>query len=217
MTTNNENAMIKPPMIGEPAPQFRARTTFGTQSLSDYFGRWLVFFSHPSDFTPVCTSEFVAFARAHEKFLELDCDLLGMSVDSLSSHLAWQQNIQSSFGVEVTFPIVEDPSMAIARAYGMLPPDASSSATVRTTFVIDPHGTVRAITTYPMNVGRNVDETLRLVAALQTVDAENVLTPESWRPGEPVILPPPLTSKIVADQQSEGDKPWYYRTKVVRA
>jgi peroxiredoxin 2/4 len=199
MTTNNENAMIKPPMIGEPAPQFRARTTFGTQSLSDYFGRWLVFFSHPSDFTPVCTSEFVAFARAHEKFLELDCDLLGMSVDSLSSHLAWQQNIQSSFGVEVTFPIVEDPSMAIARAYGMLPPDASSSATVRTTFVIDPHGTVRAITTYPMNVGRNV------------------LTPESWRPGEPVILPPPLTSKIVADQQSEGDKPWYYRTKVVRA
>ena len=116
MTTNNENAAIKSPTMGEQAPQFRARTTLGTQSLSDYLGRWLVFFSHPSDFTPVCTSEFVAFARAHQKFQKLGCDLLGMSVDSLASHLAWQQNIKSSFGVEVTFPIVEDPSMAIARA-----------------------------------------------------------------------------------------------------
>jgi peroxiredoxin (alkyl hydroperoxide reductase subunit C) len=217
MTINNENAAIKSPTMGEQAPQFRARTTLGTQSLSDYLGRWLVFFSHPSDFTPVCTSEFVAFARAHQKFQKLGCDLLGMSVDSLSSHLAWQQNIQSSFGVEVTFPIVEDPSMAIARAYGMLPPDATSSATVRTTFVIDPQGIIRAITTYPMNVGRNVEEILRLVAALQTVDAENVLTPEAWRPGEPVILPPPLTSAIIADQKPEEGKPWYYRTKVVQA
>jgi peroxiredoxin (alkyl hydroperoxide reductase subunit C) len=175
-----------------------------------------VFFSHPSDFTPVCTSEFVAFSRLHDQFRKLGCELLGLSVDSLASHLAWQQNIRSGFGVEVTFPIVEDPSMAIARAYGMLPPDAGSSATVRTTFVIDPHGTIRAMIIYPMNVGRNVEEILRLVTALQTVDMENVLTPEGWLPGEPVIMAPPLTIEDIAGQQSDSGRPWYYRTKVVR-
>lgn len=199
-----------PPIIGDAAPNFRARTTMGARTLSSYRGRWLVFFSHPADFTPVCTSEFVAFAQAHEAFQAVDCDLLALSVDSLSSHLAWQQSIEQRFGVRVPFPIVEDPAMGIARAYGMLPAGSTSSATVRTTFIIDPEGIVRALIAYPLTVGRSVAEILRLVKALQTSDAADVSTPEGWRPGEPVLANPPLTADELAQVGACGTD-WYFR------
>jgi peroxiredoxin 2/4 len=201
----------RPPIIGDGAPLFRARSTMGERSLKDFRGRWLVFFSHPADFTPVCTSEFVAFSRAFDRFKALDCELLALSVDSLPSHLAWARSIEQRFGVRIPFPMIEDPSMAIARAYGMLPPDASSSGTVRTTFVIDPEGTIRAAITYPMTIGRNVEEILRLVEALRLSDTHNILTPEGWRPGDPVILPPPTTTDDVAHAHEEASGDWYYR------
>ncbi|WP_233386481.1 peroxiredoxin [Methylobacterium sp. C25] len=198
-------------MIGDDAPAFRARTTMGERGLDTYRGRWLVFFSHPADFTPVCTSEFVAFAKAFDRFRELECDLLALSVDSLSSHLAWKHSIEHRFGVRVPFPIVEDPAMGIARAYGMLPANATSSATVRTTFVIDPEGVIRATVSYPMTVGRSVDEILRLVSALQATDAAEISTPEGWRPGDPVIVAPPLTFDKISAKAEAGASDWYYR------
>lgn len=193
--------------LEDPAPAFTARTTMGERSLASYRGRWLVFFSHPADFTPVCTSEFVAFAKAYDRFQALDCDLLALSVDSLFSHLAWSHSIHRRFGIKLPFPIVEDPSMAIARAYGMLPPNAGSSATVRASFVIDPTGHVRAQITYPMTVGRSVDEILRLVSALQATDRADVSTPEGWQPGDAIILAPPMTLDLPAP---EGAADWYY-------
>jgi peroxiredoxin 2/4 len=200
------------PLLNEPAPAFHARTTQGVRSLEDYRGRWLVFFAHPADFTSVCTSEFIAFSKAYDRFQELGCDLLGLSVDSLFAHIAWIANIKERFGVEVPFPIIEDPSMAVARAYGMLHPGADSSATVRATFVIDPEGVIRATTWYPMNVGRSIDELLRLVTALQTSDRYGVYTPEGWRPGDPVLAPPPL---VVPSGQgaapTAGQTDWYFR------
>ncbi len=200
-----------PPLLYDPAPDFSARTTMGERRLSDYRGRWLVFFSHPGDFTPVCTSEFIALARAMPRFQALDCELLALSVDSLLSHLAWVRSIREDFGVEVGFPIVEDPSMAIARAYGMIHARAANAAAVRAVFVIDPDGIVRAITWYPLTTGRCVEELLRLVEALQTSDRHGVNTPEGWRPGDPVILPPPLTfgGEAVPDDSQGG---WYFRT-----
>jgi peroxiredoxin (alkyl hydroperoxide reductase subunit C) len=208
--SGSREAEGRAPGLNEPAPAFRARTTMGDRDLAGYAGRWLVFFSHPADFTPVCTSEFVAFARAFDRFQDLDCDLLGLSVDSLFSHLAWAESIARRFEVRIPFPIVEDPSMAIARAYGMLPPGAASSATVRTTFVIDPAGIVRASVAYPMTVGRDVEEILRLVAALQVTDAAEVSTPEGWRPGDPVIMAPPMTTDEIA-RAASGGQDWYYR------
>lgn len=203
---------VRPPVIGERAPPFRTRSTMGERKLEDFRGRWIVLFSHPADFTPVCTSEFIAFSRAYDRFKALDCELLGLSVDSLSSHLAWARDIEVRFGIRVPFPMLEDPSMAIARAYGMLPPEARSSATVRTTFVIDPEGMIRATITYPMTVGRNVEEILRLLEALRVTDRSNVLTPEGWRPGNQILVPPPLTFGG-ADQPHHEDKSgdWYYR------
>src|SRR5258707_495673 len=157
-----------PLLIGSPAPRFSTRTTMGERSLDDYRGRWLVFFSHPADFTPVCTSEFVAFSKAYGRFEALGCDLVAISVDSLFSHIAWVRSIHERFGVMVPFPITEDPSMAIAAAYGMIHPNAADSSTVRATFVIDPDGLIRAMVWYPMSTGRSVEELLRLVEALQT-------------------------------------------------
>ncbi|SFK99799.1 peroxiredoxin [Methylorubrum salsuginis] len=196
-----------PPIIGDAAPNFRARTTMGPRTLASYRGRWLLLFSHPADFTPVCTSEFVAFAQYHAQFQALNCDLLALSVDSLSSHLAWTQSIAQRFGVQVPFPIIEDPAMGIARAYGMLPAGALSSATVRTTFVIDPAGIVRALIAYPLTVGRSVAEILRLLQALQVSDAADVSTPEGWQPDEPVLANPPTTSEEVGACGTD----WYYR------
>lgn len=180
----------KPLRIGDRAPEFRARTTQGDVALSDYRGRWLVFFSHPADFTPVCTTEFVALAKTASRFAALDCALLGLSVDSLFSHLAWMRAIKEAFKISIDFPVIEDPSMVVGRAYGMVDEHAQNSAAIRNTYFIDPEGVIRAITSYPHNVGRNVSEMLRMVAALQRAAGDTVLTPEGWRPGDDVLLPP---------------------------
>jgi peroxiredoxin (alkyl hydroperoxide reductase subunit C) len=210
-TAGGEGDAARLPLLHEPAPAFHARTTQGERGLGDYRGRWLIFFAHPADFTPVCASEFIAFSKAYDRFQELGCDLLALSVDSLFAHIAWIANIKERFGVEVPFPIVEDPSMAVARAYGMLHPGAHTSATVRATFVIDPEGIIRAITWYPMNVGRNVDELLRLVTALQTSDKSGVFMPEGWRLGDPALVPPPLMApKGKGAAPTVGQTDWYF-------
>ncbi|MQB13154.1 peroxiredoxin [Agrobacterium sp. ICMP 6402] len=197
--------------INDRAPGFTARSTEGEVSLSGYRGRWLLFFSHPADFTSVCTSEFIAFAQAQDKFSALNCDLLGLSVDSLYSHVAWLRDIERSFGVKVKFPLIEDSAMVVARAYGMLDSASENSGTVRATYAIDPEGIVRAIVWYPMNVGRSVDELLRLVEALQTSERDCALTPEGWRPGQPLVEPA-ASSMDEADQTTEGQT-WYYRER----
>jgi len=184
--------------IGERAPDFEARTTHGPVKLSDYRGRWLIFFSHPADFTPVCTTEFVALARQQDKFEELDCALLGLSVDSLYAHLAWMRAIEDRFDVKIPFPVVEDPSMAVGRAFGMIDEHAADSAAMRTSYFIDPEGTIRATTCYPHNVGRSVDEMIRMLAALQLTDEKAILTPEGWQPGDDVLEIPPLSAKEIS-------------------
>jgi peroxiredoxin (alkyl hydroperoxide reductase subunit C) len=207
----------RPLLIGSPAPRFTTRTTMGERSLDSYRSRWLVFFSHPADFTPVCTSEFIAFSKAYDSFQAVGCDLLALSVDSLFSHIAWVRSIQECFGVTVPFPIAEDPSMAIAAAYGMIHADAADSSTVRATFVIDPNGTIRAMIWYPMSTGRSVAEILRLVEALQTSDSETASTPEGWQPGAALIEPIPLTIEAVGNQESGDTSPdWYYRLRNAR-
>ncbi len=202
------------PLIGAKAPGFTARTTMGEVTLSDYRGRWLVLFAHPADFTPVCASEFVGFAKAYDRFQALGCDLLALSVDSLFAHVAWVRSIAEKFGVEIPFPVAEDPSMAIARGYGMIHPGATTSATVRASFVIDPDGIIRALTWYPMSTGRNVAEILRLVAALQVSDREVVSTPEGWMPGDKVIDFPPIGVAPFSEAFArEGSIDWYYRLR----
>nr|WP_295740397.1 peroxiredoxin [uncultured Acidocella sp.] len=180
----------RPLRLGEEAPDFVARTTQGEVRLSGFRKRWLLFFSHPADFTPVCTTEFVALAKAADRFAALNCALLGLSVDSLFSHLAWLRAIQEAFGVTAPFPLVEDPSMAVGRAYGMLDETTPDSATVRASYFIDPNGIIRAMTWYPHNVGRSVEETLRLLAALQATHDDKALAPADWRPGEALLAPP---------------------------
>jgi peroxiredoxin 2/4 len=176
--------------LGDLAPDFSARTTQGMKRLSDYRGKWLLFFSHPADFTPVCTSEFIALAKAAPKFAAMDCALLGLSVDSLYAHFAWVKAIKSAFGLDIPFPIIEDPSMAVGRAYAMLDANAQDSAAIRSTYYIDPQGIIRAINSYPYNVGRSVAEMLRLLAALQRAERGDAFIPEGWQPGAPVLHPP---------------------------
>jgi peroxiredoxin 2/4 len=180
--------------IGETAPDFRARTTLGERSLSEYRGGWLILFSHPADFTPVCTTEFIALAKSAEEFAAAGCALLGLSVDSIYSHLAWVTAIKQKFGVIVPFPIIEDPSMAIGRAYGMIDDAAIDSSKVRSTYFIDPEGVIRAITTYPHNVGRSVSEMLRLLRALQATAGGDALAPEGWQPGDKLLALPAINS-----------------------
>lgn len=181
------------PRLNEPAPDFSARTTQGPRALKDYRGQWLILFSHPADFTPVCTSEVVAFARAYPRFRALGCELLGLSVDSTFAHLAWLRSIREHFGVEVPFPLVEDPSLRMAHDYGMVQSGASDTSTVRAVFFIDPDSRVRAMVHYPMSNGRSVEEFLRVLQAMQTSDRHGVATPEGWQPGDKVMVPPPLT------------------------
>lgn len=195
--------------IGDLAPDFTARTTQGMVTLSQFRGRWLVFFSHPADFTPVCTSEFIAFSRRADDFAELDCALLGHSVDSLFSHLAWLRLLRDEFGVEVPFPVVEDPTMEIARGYGMVSADQATAASVRAVYVIDPAGLIRAINWYPLNVGRSVAEILRLVAALRRTEDGSVITPEGWQPGDKVLAPPEVLA--VNALAATGAGTWFYR------
>lgn len=197
--------------LNDRAPGFTARSTAGDIQLASYRGRWVLFFSHPADFTSVCTSEFIAFARAEERFRQLNCALLGLSVDSLYAHVAWLQDIERNFGVTVGFPLIEDSAMVIARAYGMLDSTSASSATVRATYIIDPEGIIRAIVWYPMTVGRSVDELVRLVEALQVSEREGALTPEGWQPGDPLVEPAAQTLERARETAPGGA--WYYRER----
>lgn len=213
-----ENApLINFPRLNEPAPAFTARTTSGERSLEDYRGRWLILFSHPADFTPVCTTEFIGFAQAAPRFASMNCELLGLSIDSLFSHLAWMRNIKEKFGVEIPFPIIEDISMKVASAYGMVHPGAADTQAVRATFFIDPNGILRAMVYYPMSNGRSIDEFVRLLEALQTSDTHGVATPENWNPGQPVIVPPPKTAEDAEKRASEGydTTDWYFSTRTL--
>ncbi len=207
------------PRLNEPAPDFDTNTTHGQKQLSDYSGRWLVLFSHPADFTPVCTTEFIAFAQAHNKFQALDCELLGLSIDSNYAHVAWTRNIKEKFGVDIPFPIIEDLSMNVATAYGMIQPGASDTSAVRATFLIDPEGVLRAMVYYPMSNGRSIDEFVRLLTALRTSDKHGVATPENWKPGEQVIVPPPKTAAEAEARMNEGYEctDWYFCKKDLAA
>lgn len=211
------NIPIGLPRLNEPAPAFEARTTHGVRKLSDYKGKWLVLFSHPADFTPVCTTEFMAFARAYPEFQKLNCDLLGLSIDSYYSHIAWVRNIREKFDVQIPFPIIEDLSMNVARAYGMIHPGAADTSAVRSTFVIDDKGILRAMVYYPMSNGRSIAEFLRLVSALQTSDEHKVATPEGWKPGDKVIVPAPATALAAEKRMTEGYEctDWYFCKKTI--
>jgi peroxiredoxin 2/4 len=176
--------------IGDSAPDFEARSTIGPVRLTDYRGRWLVLFSHPADFTPVCTTEFVALARENAAFEARDCALMALSVDSLFSHFAWLRMIRDRFDIEVRFPILEDPTMVIGRAYGMVCAQDQDSAAVRTTFFIDPNGIIRATTCYPANLGRSVSEMLRMLDGLQAIDAHGALAPANWQQGQALLRQP---------------------------
>ena len=203
------------PRINEAAPAFSVNTTHGPRSLDDYKGKWLILFSHPADFTPVCTTEFIGFAKAADQFKAMNCELLGLSIDSIYSHLAWMQSIKNNFGVEIPFPIIDDIKMEVAQAYGMIHPGAADTQAVRATFFIDPNGILRAMVYYPMSNGRSIEEFVRLLQAMQTSDANKIATPEGWTPGCDVIVPPPKTAEAVAKRPSEGYKTtdWYYSTK----
>mgnify|MGYP001768618787 FL=1 len=204
------------PRLNERAPDFEALTTHGVRKLADYQGKWLVLFSHPADFTPVCTTEFMAFAKAQDQFAQLNCDLLGLSIDSHHSHVAWVRNIQEKFGVEIKFPIIADLSMTVAKAYGMIHPGAADTSAVRATFLIDPNGILRAMVYYPMSNGRSIAEFLRLLQAVQTSDAHKVATPEGWQPGDKVIVPPPATAaeaQARLDQREYECVDWYFCKK----
>lgn len=181
------------PLIGEMAPEFEAITTKGKIKLSDFLGKWVVLFSHPADFTPVCTTEFSAFAERQEEFKKRNAQLIGLSIDSVYSHIAWIREIQKYFGFKVEFPVIADLDMNVAHLYGMIHPGSGKTATVRTVFVIDDKGMVRAILYYPATSGRNIDEILRLVDSLQYTDKHGVATPANWKVGEKVIVPTPMT------------------------
>lgn len=197
-----------PLRIGDLAPDFEARSTTGPIKLSDFRGHWLILFSHPADFTPVCTTEFMALANANDRFDALDCKLMAISVDSLFAHFGWLRAIFDRFGVEVRFPIVEDPTMVIGRAYGMVGTESADSSSVRTTFFIDPEGRIRATTCYPASIGRSVDEMLRMIAALQASDRDRALAPEGWQPGQPMLRQPhPTLDSVFA---SADPAAWFY-------
>jgi peroxiredoxin (alkyl hydroperoxide reductase subunit C) len=185
------------PRINEPASDFEAKSTHGLIHLSDYTGKgkWVMLFSHPADFTPVCTTEFVEFARAYPEFEKRKVQLIGNSVDSVYSHIAWVRNIEQNFKVKVPFPVIADLDQKVARLYGMVHEPVSDTAAVRAVFFIDPKGTIRAMLYYPLSLGRSVEELLRVFDALQTADANACSTPANWRPGEPVIVPAPITQQ----------------------
>lgn len=199
--------------IGMRAPDFMAETTFGPAKMSDFYGKWVVFFSHPGDFTPVCTTEFISFAKYYPEFTKRNANLIGLSVDSNASHLAWVLNIARMTGIQIPFPIIADRDMRIAKLYGMLPADPTSSQTVRSVYIIDPDQRIRAILQYPMTNGRNIPEIIRLLDALQTTDSENVATPANWMPGQPVIVPIPRTYEELLERLNNPNEyscmDWY--------
>lgn len=204
--------------IGQKAPDFEAMTTFGKVALSDYKGKWLVLFSHPGDFTPVCTTEMIAFTRAHTYFKNLNTELLGLSVDSNPSHLAWMYDIYCRTGIKVSFPIIADRNGQIARKYGMISNDISNTETVRNVFIIDDKGIVRTILIYPMNVGRFIPEIIRIVQALQMADCAKGATAANWMPNQPVIVPISQTFEGLEERAKSVNKnrngiSWYLSFK----
>jgi peroxiredoxin (alkyl hydroperoxide reductase subunit C) len=215
------------PLIGEKAPAFKAESTQGPVHFPDDFkGKWVIFFSHPADFTPVCTTEFMTFATMQQEFEALNTKLVGLSVDGLYSHIAWLRTIKDTItfrdmkDVEVTFPLIDDVSMTVATKYGMIMPGEDSTKAVRAVFVIDPAGIVRTIIYYPLSLGRNFDELKRVVIALQTADALDVATPADWRPGDPVIVPPAGSCGTAADRMAGHEEgvecvDWFFCTKQV--
>lgn len=188
--------------IGQKAPDFEAKTSCGPRTLNDYKGKWLVLFSHPGDFTPVCTTEMIAFARAFTYFQQMNTELLGLSIDSNPSHLAWIYDIYCRTGIKLPFPIIADRSGQIARKYGMISNDVSTTETVRNVFIIDDKGIVRAIFVYPLNVGRFIPEIIRTVQALQMADCAKGSTAANWMPGQPVIVPVPKTFCELEERQN---------------
>lgn len=223
METNN--TIIQMPRIGDPAPEFKAVTTQGEINFpSDYKGKWKILFSHPADFTPVCTSEFMTFASLAQDFEHLNCQLVGLSVDGLHSHIAWLRTIKEKIdwknmkGMEVKFPLVVDITMNVAHLYGMIQPGESSTSAVRAVFFIDPQDTIRTIMYYPLSLGRNFDEIKRVLIGLQTVDNFGVALPADWRPGDEVIVPPAGSCGIAKDRMEGADKDlhcydWFFCTR----
>jgi peroxiredoxin (alkyl hydroperoxide reductase subunit C) len=215
--TQEEGTASALPRIGMKAPDFEAVTTHGVLKLEDYQGSWLVLFSHPADFTPVCTTEFVAFAGIAMELKKRNTELLGLSIDSVYSHIAWVRNIEEKFGLKVPFPVIADLDRKVATAYGMIMPGESKTETSRCVFVIDPDGIVRAMVYYPLTTGRNVHEIVRLIDALQTTDKHKVATPANWKVGEAVIVPPPATQEAAEQRMaSKGEfecKDWYFCKK----
>lgn len=200
--------------IGEYAPEFEANSTFGNISLKDFKGKWLVLFSHPGDFTPVCTTEMIAFSNAYPYFQERNTNLLGLSVDSNPSHLAWVYDIYNRTGVEVPFPIIADRNGSIARKYGMISNSIDNTATVRNVYIIDDKGIIRAILIYPMETGRFIPEIIRIIDALQFHDKNNLSTAANWMVGNPGIRPVPKTYKELTErvndlQKNDNGMSWY--------
>lgn len=219
-----ENEIIGMPRIGDKAPEFKAVTTQGNIHFPiQYRGKWVIFFSHPADFTPVCTSEFMTFATLEEKFEAANCKLVGLSVDGLYSHIAWLRTIQEKIeykdmkDVEVDFPLIEDITMEIAQKYGMIQPGESSTKAVRAVFFIDPKGIIRAIIYYPLSLGRNFDELYRALIAMQTADAFNVATPADWQPGDDVIVPTAGSCGVARERMAAKEgitcHDWFFCTK----
>jgi len=210
-----ENSM---PRIGDMAPDFEIETTFGMLRLEDFKGSWLIFFSHPADFTPVCTTEFIEFAKTYEQFKDIDASMLGLSIDSISAHISWVRTIEEKFGVKIPFPIAADLDAKVASLYGMIMPKDSTTETSRCVFVIDPKGKIRAIIYYPLTTGRNIKEIYRLVQALQTTDEHMVGTPANWEPGNKVLVPPPRSQEAAEERINEGYecKDWFFCWKELK-
>lgn len=207
--------IYKMPLIGDKAPAFTAKTTQGMINFpADYEGKWVILFSHPADFTPVCTTEFMTFATMTDEFKKLNTELVGLSVDSLYAHIAWLRKIQElewkgMKNVEVKFPLIEDITMDVAKKYGMIQPEQSTTQAVRAVFIIDPKGMVRTILYYPLSTGRNFDEIKRIILALQKVDNDSVATPADWRPGEDVIVPTAGSCGVAKERMETKDENQY--------
>ncbi len=222
-----DSVQISMPRIGDKAPAFKAVTTQGEIDFpKQYEGKWVILFSHPADFTPVCTSEFMTFAKREPEFDALNTKLVGLSVDGLYSHIAWLRTIKEKIeykgmkDVEVKFPLIEDITMDVAKKYGMIQPGESNTKAVRAVFVIDPKGIIRTIIYYPLSVGRNFDELVRVIQALQTADAFSIATPADWRPGDDVIVPPAGSCGVAKDRMDGKDAgvtchDWFFCTKKI--
>lgn len=205
--------MCKCIKLGDKAPNFKAVTTHGELELAEYNkNSWLILFSHPADFTPVCTTEFVGFAQEQEEFDKRNVKLIGLSIDSVYSHIAWVKEIEKLFEVKIKFPVIADLMGEVANLYGMIHPEISMVHSVRMVYIIDPEGIVRYIVTYPQSVGRNIKEIIRVVDAMQLVDKEHVVTPANWKQGEDVIVPPPKTQEEASNLKHDNHtdcKDWF--------